>query len=125
MNKIDSNGILNICRWSLGLIFIYHGLFPKIIWLSQTEVSLIVASGINMPINLVTSFAGIGEIFLGVLIIFTRNKIPIYIAFILLGLLLLYVAIVNFKLLFEAFNPVTTNLPAMILCYIILRIEQN
>lgn len=126
MNNTNLAFISSICRWSLGFVFIYHGLFPKIIWLSPIEISLVEASGSGIPANIASPLAGVGEIVLGFLIAFWKgSKIPIYIASALLILLLFYVALVNTELLFEAFNPVTTNLPALILCHIILHLESR
>ncbi|NIB39869.1 DoxX family protein [Pseudomaricurvus alkylphenolicus] len=114
------------CRWCLGFVFVFHGLFPKIVWLSDVEVSLVEAGGFGLSAQLVSPIAGMGEIVLGLLIILWKSsKIPIYTAFVSLVLLLLYVAAVDQALLFEAFNPVTTNISAMVMCYLVLRIEHQ
>jgi hypothetical protein len=116
--------IANICRYCLAFVFIYHGLFPKILYLSEIEVLLVEASGSGIPAVIASSVAGVGEILLGMLVMFYKSsKWPIYLAGFLLVFLLLYVSVVKGSLLVEAFNPVTTNIPALILCYLILRIE--
>lgn len=107
------------CRWLLGLLFIYHGLVPKILWLDETEIALINASGSLYPASLVSPLAGIGEIILGLIIIFSRSLIPIYVAGVSLIALLLVVAVIMPSLLGAAFNPVTTNVLGLGLCYLI------
>lgn len=107
------------CRWLLGLLFIYHGLVPKILWLDETEIALIKASGSLYPASLVSPIAGLGEIILGLIIIFSRSLIPVYVAGATLIALLLVVAVIMPSLLGGAFNPVTTNMLGLGLCYLI------
>jgi hypothetical protein len=127
MNDINSKllvDIANVCRYSLAFVFIYHGLFPKILYLSDIEVALVEASGSIFPAAIASPIAGVGEIILGLFIMFYKtSRLPIYLAACLLVFLLLYVAVVKGSLLVEAFNPVTTNIPALVLCYLILQIE--
>jgi hypothetical protein len=69
-----------VSRVLLGFLFIYHGLVPKIMWLSAAAS--------------------------------------------LLGLLV-YVAVMSPEYLVEAFNPVTTNILGIGLCYLILLTPKN
>jgi uncharacterized membrane protein YjgN (DUF898 family) len=48
----------------------------------------------------------------------------VYLAAAILVGLVLYVALVMPALLFEAFNPVTTNMLALALCYVVLWLER-
>jgi len=71
---------------------------------------------------LITKFAGISEIVIGItLILFYKNTLLIRLNICALILLCLFVAIQIPSLLFEAFNPVTTNLALIGLSYILLR----
>ena len=47
-SKLDLARIDLICRSLLSFLFIYHGLVPKILWLSPTEASMITGSGIEI-----------------------------------------------------------------------------
>lgn len=115
-----------ISRLSLGFLFIYHGLVPKILWLSPVETHLVSLSGLDLPANIVSLLAGIGEVLLGGSIIFFRKSIIlIYIAVVVLLLLLLFVGFVSPKYLVEAFNPVTTNMLGLSFCYLIWFVHRN
>jgi hypothetical protein len=118
--KNDPLTTINLsCRLGLGFLYVYHGLVPKIIWLSSTEVRLVQLSGSGIPAEISSPIAGVIEIALGLCIIFLRNTIyPIYIAAASLVLLLLYTAFLMPSLLIEAFNPVSTNVLGLVLCYI-------
>ena len=115
-----------ISRLSLGFLFIYHGLVPKILWLSLVETHLVSLSGLDLPANIVSLLAGIGEVLLGGSIIFFRKSIiPIYVAVVVLLLLLLFVGFVSPKYLVEAFNPVTTNMLGLSFCYLIWFVHKS
>ena len=110
-----------VSRLLLGFLFIYHGLVPKILWLSAVEVNLVSLSGLSIPASMASPLAGIGEIILGCLIIFLKkSNIPVYIAAVTLCLLLLFVGLSSPKYLLGAFNPVTTNILGLGFCYFIL-----
>ena len=112
-----------IYRLTLGLLFIYHGLVPKIIWLSEIEKQLIEAGGFaKEDATFLSPVAGAMEVILGLMIIFLRKQLfPVYIAaFSLIGLLG-FVALARADLLVEAFNPVSTNLMGIVFCYLIIR----
>jgi uncharacterized membrane protein YphA (DoxX/SURF4 family) len=115
-----------VSRLLLGFLFIYHGLVPKILWLSAVEVHLVSVSGFGIPANIASPLAGIGEIVLGCIIIFTnKSNIPIYIAAVVLFLLLFFVGLVSPEYLVGAFNPVTTNILGLGFCYLILFVGKN
>ncbi|MGP5210422.1 DoxX-like family protein [Psychrobacter alimentarius] len=115
-----------ISRLSLGFLFIYHGLVPKILWLSSVEVHLASLSGLNISANIISPIAGIGEMILGCSILFFKKSIiPVYIAVIVLLLLLLFVGLVSPKYLIDAFNPVTTNVLGLGFCYLIWFTHDN
>ncbi len=114
-----------VSRVLLGFLFIYHGLVPKILWLSTAEIHLVDVNGIGISAAYISPLAGILEILLGCAIIFLRKlDIVIYAAAGALFGLLVYVAVMSPVYLVEAFNPVTTNILGMGLCYVIL-LTQN
>lgn len=109
-----------ISRLSLGFLFIYHGLVPKILWLSPVETHLVSLSGLDIPANIVSLLSSIGEVLLGGSILFFRKSIiPIYMAMVVLLLLLFFVGFVSPEYLVEAFNPVTTNMLGLGFCYLV------
>lgn len=115
-----------VSRVLLGFLFIYHGLVPKILWLSAAEIHLVEISGIGISATVISPLAGISEVLLGCAIIFLRKlDIVIYAAAGALLGLLAYVAIMSPSYLAEAFNPVTTNILGMGLCYLILLTQKH
>lgn len=106
-------------RAMLAFVFIYHGLVPKILWLSTTEAALATAHGLYAPI--ISPIAGLGEILLGGALLFLRRTLfPVYAAIGALVLLLLDVMIMMPALLSEAFNPVTLNLAVIFIAYVVI-----
>ncbi len=77
-----------IARGGLAFMFAYHGLVPKLLWLSAGEQRMIEAHGIEQ-VQLFATLAGVGEIALAVWILLApRNPWPIAVAAAaLLGLL--------------------------------------
>ncbi|SHM19078.1 DoxX-like family protein [Phytopseudomonas punonensis] len=108
-----------LARLTVGAIFIYHGLVPKLLFRDATELQLLDAHG--LPHSLLT-LAGIAELALGLIIVLLRGqRWPLYLALAALLGLLVDVAILAPALLAQAFNPLTLNLAAMALCMIALR----
>jgi uncharacterized membrane protein YphA (DoxX/SURF4 family) len=111
-----------IARLALGIIFIYHGLVPKILFLSETEIQMIQAHGPHFPVETTALGAGLAEIALGIALLFLRNAAwPVVVAITTLIILLIDTALFSPQLLIEAFNPVSTNVAAIALCIIALR----
>ena len=126
MQKDKLTHVSMISRVLLGFLFIYHGLVPKILWLSAVEVHLVSISGIGVPAKIASPLAGIGEIVLGYAIIFlNKSKTPVYIAVAILILLLLFVFVASPMYLIGAFNPVTTNILGLGFCYLILFVDKT
>lgn len=121
----QSKAINTISRLTLGFVFFYHGLIPKIIWLSPTELALVEMHRFNIPATEVSHLAGVLEIVLSLFVIFYKKSlIPIYLAALTLLVLLFDVVLSMPSLLVEAFNPVTINIACLSLCWIIY-ISQN
>ncbi len=110
----------HIGRYGLAFVFFYHGLIPKILWPSQVETSLVMAHNFGVSATIISSAAGAIEILLALTIVFyIKSLIPVYIAALMLIVLLFDVYLVMPELLTEAFNPVSTNISALVLCYLI------
>ena len=111
-------------RIVLAFVFLYHGLVPKILWLDATEIQMIELHKLNFSTQLVAYTGGVLEMVLALAILFLRKSLwPVYIAAAALVILLLDVIVFAPHLLTGAFNPVTTNIMALYLCYII--VNQN
>lgn len=106
-----------LARVALALVFFWHGLVPKLLWLSADEVAMIQAHGI-VEVEWLAALAGFAEIALAVLILSIRRHWPVLLAALLLILLLVDVALLSPHLLVQAFNPVSTNLAALALCLV-------
>ena len=105
-------------------MFIYHGLVPKLLFPSPVEVQMIEASGLGLDAQVISSLAGVAEVLLGIVILFGWfGRWPVVAAALGLLGLLAGVALVAPALLVGAFNPVTTTLPALLLCVLIIRLE--
>ena len=110
-----------LARLALALVFIWHGLAPKILWLSPDEVAMIAAHGLpDHPLfapQLIAAVGGIAEILLGILLLTVRRqRWPLLVAGAVLLVLLLDVALLSPHLLIQALNPLSTNLAALALC---------
>lgn len=113
-----------VARLTLALVFIWHGLVPKILWLSADEVAMISAHG--LPAHalfepaVLAALAGVAEVVLGLLLLaLPRQRWPVLLAAAALVLLLLDVVWLSPHLLIQAFNPLTTNLAALALCAVV------
>ncbi|OZG73820.1 DoxX family protein [Hahella sp. CCB-MM4] len=110
-----------LARLVVAFTFFYHGLIPKILFLSPVEVEMIQAHGLGIDAVTVAVTGGVLEIFLALLILIFRQHLwPIWVAMIMLLLLLVDVAIFTPHLLVGAFNPVTTNAAMIGLCMVVL-----
>lgn len=113
LSKINS-----IARYTLAFVFVYHGLVPKILWLSPIEASL--SNAHNLDAVVASPLAGVLEIILALSILLFKNSlIPVYFAITLLIVFLLDVMVIMPSLLIEAFNPVTINLASIVIAYFV------
>lgn len=118
MPVADLRRFSRLARWGLALLFFYHGLVPKLLWLSADERLMIAAHGLA-PVERVATLAGLAEIVLAViLLVVRRSRWPLVLAAALLAGLLLDVALFTPSLLVQAFNPLSTNLLALCLCLV-------
>lgn len=110
-----------LARLALAAVFIWHGLVPKILWLSPDEVAMIAAHGLpDHPLfapPLIAAVGGAAEVLLGIaLLAMWRQRWPLLLAGAVLLALLLDVVLLSPHLLIQAFNPLSTNLAALALC---------
>lgn len=111
-------------RYALAFVFAYHGLVPKILWLSPVEASLTNAH--NLDAVIFSPIAGVFEILLAASIVLYKNTlVPVYFAIVILVALLLDVMLVMPGLLIEAFNPVTINIVSIVIAYFVCITQQQ
>ena len=103
---------IQIARYALTFSWLYHGIFPKLLYVAPYEKLLIDSFGFSEQVSyFITKSAGVSEvIFGGVIFIFYRIKSIILLNIFALFGLIIFVAVLQPQLLVEAFNPVTTNL---------------
>ena len=114
---------IQLARYVIGLTWIYHGLFPKLLNIAPLEQAMTSSLGFSDEITyFLIKSAGVGEIVFGIVfILFYRVKaIQILNLAGLIGLLI-FAAVLTPYILMEAFNPVTTNIPLILIGYILLQ----
>lgn len=113
---------VQVARYTLGLSWIYQGLFPKLLTVAPLERALTATMGFSDNISLlVTRAAGVSEIVFGTaLIVFYKNRVFPILSIVALLFLFAFVALQLPSLLSEAFNPVTTNFALIALSYVLL-----
>ncbi|AYF86059.1 DoxX-like family protein [Pseudomonas sp. JS3066] len=118
MPIVDLRRFAMLARCGLAFLFLYHGLVPKLLWLSTDERLMIAAHGLT-HVERVATLAGLAEIILALLLLGVRqSRWPLVLAAFLLAGLLLDVALFTPGLLIQAFNPLSTNLVALCLCLV-------
>ena len=110
-----------LARLALALVFLWHGLVPKMLWLSPDDLAMIGAHGLPdhalFAPELIARVGGMAEALLGLALLVVRDqRWPLALAGAALLLLLLDVALLSPHLLIQAFNPLSTNLAALTLC---------
>lgn len=113
---------VQIARYMITFVWLYHGIFPKLIHIAPLEQLMTGSIGFSDDISyLITKVAGIGEVIFGLLFfVFYKTKLMNILNILALVFLLLSVAMLQPQLLIEAFNPVTTNLPIMVFSFVLL-----
>ncbi len=118
---------LQIARAVVGLSWIYHGIFPKLLQVAPMESAMNISFGFSDEMSyLVTKTAGVAEVIFGlVFIALYRVKSVVYLNIVGLSILLLLVAVKMPSLLIDAFNPVTTNISLIALSLVILNDQKK
>ncbi|MCO7189039.1 MULTISPECIES: DoxX-like family protein [unclassified Pseudoalteromonas] len=111
-----------LARLTIAFVWLYHGLVPKLLHVAPLEWQISASLGLEDALtHLLIRFAGIGEIIWAIVFfIWYRTAAIIYMNIIALVGLLLAVAVLQPVILFEAFNPLTTNLPLIVLSALLL-----
>ncbi|KKL01055.1 hypothetical protein EIK76_07565 [Rheinheimera mesophila] len=114
---------IQLARYVIGLAWIYHGLFPKLLQIAPLEQAMTGSLGFSEDSTyFLIKSAGVGEVLFGlVFILFYRIKFVQIINLVGLIGLLVFASVMTPYILLEAFNPVTTNIPLILLGYILLK----
>lgn len=114
---------IQLARYVIGLTWIYHGLFPKLLQIAPLEQAMTGSLGFSEELTyLLIKAAGVGEIIFGIIFIWLyKSKLVQCLNLVGLGSLLCFAALMTPHILLEAFNPVTTNMPLMVLGYTLLQ----
>ena len=113
---------VQLSRFVLGFSWIYHGLFPKLLFLAPLELEMSGSIGLSESNTLLLiRIAGVSEVLFGILLlVFYKRAALLYLNIAALLALLFFVLIMTPPLIVEAFNPVTTNLPLIVLSLVLL-----
>ena len=118
---------IQVARLTIGLSWIYHGLFPKLIQVATLEIEMAESVGFSLEnATVIIKISGVAEILFGIVFIFFyRLQSIILINIIILSGLFLFVCLQTPHLLIGAFNPVTTNFPLIALSVILIYLYKN
>ena len=102
-----------ISRIIVSFSWLFHGLVPKLIYIAPLEYEMTSSLGFSDSTTLLLiKCAGISEILFGLVFWFCyRNRFIVASSIAALLSLIVVVAVLTPHLLFEAFNPITTNIP--------------
>jgi uncharacterized membrane protein YphA (DoxX/SURF4 family) len=117
--------IYTVARAGLVLVWLYHGLLPKLLFHNADElrmISRVAIPGISTPAAL--PVAGGLEVCLGIaILILWKSRWPLWLAIPLMMLALVSVAVTSPEYLTAALNPVTLNLSVAALAAIALLVR--
>jgi uncharacterized membrane protein YphA (DoxX/SURF4 family) len=101
-----------IARVSLALVFVYHGLVPKLLGPHPDEIVILRDSGLSAAgTGIAIIVVGIAELLFALcLALFWRRRWPLILCLALMLVATIGVAITSPKYLSAAFNPVSLNL---------------
>lgn len=111
-----------LSRSAIVLIWIYHGLVPKIIFKHSSEMELVAKGPLVVNETTTILLAGLAEVLLGIcVLVFWKSSWPIVVSLAAFTLLLIGSIVVSPELAIQAFNPITLTISAIVFCLIQLR----
>ncbi len=103
--------IYRLSRWVLALIFVYHGLVPKILFRNAQEIEMNTAFAPAVEETFALISSGVAELLLAVLLVWLYRWQILNYAIIAFGCLATLAIVISLPhLLANAFNPFSTNL---------------
>lgn len=127
MPVMNNELMIQLARWVIALVWVFHGLIPKLIYIAPTEWYLSSQFGFSEANTYwLIIVAGTSEILFGVLFFIAyRSKWVNYANIMGLMALIVMVAILDWHYLFTAFNPITTNVPLLVLSVFLISNAQK
>lgn len=120
-NSSITERTVRLCTITLGIIWIYHGLIPKLLFPDTGELSLLERSGLfGDQARSVMTVIGIAEICLGLIVLLVPKRIVHWLSILTLSGLTLGALITNLASFAWPFNPFTLNLAAIVLSIVVL-----
>jgi hypothetical protein len=120
-SELPSQGALErirrLCNFTVGGIWLYQGLVPKLLGPHPDEAAMSSAFGIAPSLQAPVSYAaGVGEVLLGLCVLcFPRRAWPQLLSAVATAFLLVFVAIYAPRYLIGAFKPVVMNVASIAL----------
>lgn len=115
--------IHGLARISVALVWIWHGLVPKLIYHHADELTMLHQANVSSSLLPVL---GVLEIVMGVLVLLTwRRRVTLFASALLMVLATIGVAIRSPQFLSAAFNPVSLNFSVFALCVVGLLAERS
>lgn len=114
--------IYSVARAAVAFVWLYHGLFPKLLFHNADELRMISRFLIpKMSTHSAVALAGGFELGFGILVLLLwKSRWPLWLTILLMMLALVGVAVSSPEYLTGAFNPVTLNLSVAALAAIAL-----
>lgn len=111
-----------LCNFTVGGIWLYQGLVPKLLGPHPDEAAMSSAFGIAPSLQASASYAaGVGEVLLGLCVLLLPRRVwPQLVSAVATAVLLVFVAVYTPRYLFGAFNPVVMNVASIALSMVAL-----
>ena len=107
--------ICAITRWSLAIIFFYHGLIPKLIYGNHQEILMNSTMMSSVPETVALMVSGVLEVLISIfLILLYRNKVLLYVVLVFIGGVSIQILVMLPGLYQNAFNPFSLNLSVIV-----------
>jgi uncharacterized membrane protein YphA (DoxX/SURF4 family) len=118
----NSSVTLTICRIAIAFVWIYQGIFPKLLGPHPDEIAMGMAFGLTEQDALLSSYAsGAMEIVFGLLVLWLyRMRWPYVVTAAAMVVLFLFTAVYAPQWLYSAFNSTTLNLAVFALSIVAL-----
>ncbi len=115
-----------LCRYVVAFIWIYQGIVPKLLLRSADELAMNIAAGFSAAGAVrMANIAGVAELSLGLLVLLTRWRWPLWLTILLMVVLTLIVTLVKPVYLGSAFNAITLNVATAALAATVLLLSKE
>ncbi|MES2459681.1 MAG: DoxX-like family protein [Armatimonadota bacterium] len=125
--SLERSIVYSLVRLTLAFIWIYQGVFPKLLFRDTGELSILQQSQVLPGYEpLILSLVGVGEILFGLLLVFLwHSRVLLWMTILGLGVLGVGALLSQPQLFVAPFNPLTLNLSMTALAIIGLVVGKN